>query len=82
MVLVLLIYKKTMWTVLVACSAHQNVHRNIAWQTERIPKEIQKMKNLERKVSNVQFLVKRCVEILPRNQDQHKKIQTKNWVTK
>lgn len=52
------------------------------WQTERIPKEIQKMKNLERKVSNVQFLVKRCVEILPRNQDQHKKIQTKNWVTK
>lgn len=67
MVLALLIYKKTMWIVLVACSAHQNVHRNIGK-----PNEYQK-----RKVPNVQFLVKRCVEILSRNQDQHKRFKLK-----
>ena len=35
------------------------------------------MKTLERKVSNVRFLVKRCVKILSRNQDQHKRFKLK-----
>lgn len=72
MVLALLIYEEKMWIVLVTCSAHQNVHRNIGK-----PNEYQKKCKNWRKVSNVQFLVKRCVEFLPRNQDQHERFKLK-----